>query len=151
MNDVTIYKQSLIGETNYVLMNNQEEITKNIYENLNINFYVTLRMINNNDSSNPIFNQVGSNRINLSVSSVKDYNNAKATKIRINYSDNSFKIQNINFDLVREAYTEFILYVNKSITSIDLISNDENTIYNTIRPELEIGKYYKISQSVYVN
>lgn len=151
LNDVTIYKQSLIGETNYVLMNNQESITKNIYENLNINFYITLRMINNNDPNNQIFNQVGSNRINSSVSSVKDYNNAKATKIRINYSDNSFKIQNINFDLVREAYTEFILYVNKSITSIDFISNDENTIYNTIRPEFEIGKYYKISQSVYVN
>ena len=151
LNDVTIYKQSLIGETNYVLMNNQEEITKNIYENLNINFYNTLKMINNNDIDNPIFNQNGSNRINSSVSKLNDYDNAKATKIRINYSDNSFKIQNINFDLGREAYTEFVLYVNKIITSIDFISNDENTIYNTIRPELEIGKYYKISQSVYVN
>lgn len=151
LNNIIIYNQSLIGETNYVLMNNQEEITKNIYENLNINFYVTLRMINNNDPNNQIFNQMGSNRINSSVSNVKDYNDAKATKIRINYGDNSFKIQNINFDLVREAYTEFILYVNKNITSIDFISNDENTIYNTIRPELEIGKYYKITQSVYVD
>ena len=42
LNDITIYNQSLIGETNYVLMNNQESITKNIYENLNINFYTTL-------------------------------------------------------------------------------------------------------------
>lgn len=151
LNNIIIYNKSLIGETNYVLMNNQEEITKNIYENLNINFYVTLRMINNNNPNNQIFNQVGSNRINLSVSSVKDYNNAKATKIRINYSDNSFKIQNIIFDLVREAYTEFIVYVNKNIASIDFISNDENTIYNTIRPEFEVGKYYKISQSVYVD
>lgn len=151
LNNITIYNQSLIGETNYVLMNNQESITKNIYENLNINFYTTLRMINNNDSNNPIFNQQGSNRINSSVSNVKDYNNAKATKIRINYSDNSFKIQNINFNLAREAYTEFILYVNKNIASIDFISNDENTIYNTIRPDLDVGKYYKIIQSVYVN
>ena len=151
LNDVTIYKQSLIGETNYVLMNNQENITKNIYENLNINFYTTLRMINNNDPNNPIFNQNGSNRINSSVSSVKDYTNAKATKIRINYSDNTTKVQDITFDYGNEAYTEFIIYVNKNIASIDFISNDENTIYNTIRPELEIGKSYKISQSVYVN
>lgn len=151
LNDVTIYNQSLIGETNYVLMNNQESITKNIYENLNINFYTTLRMINNNDPNNQIFNQVGSNRINSSVSSVKDYTNAKATKIRINYDDETTKIQDITFDYGNEAYTEFIIYVNKNITSIDFISNDENTIYNTIRPELEIGKYYKISQSVYVN
>lgn len=152
LNDVTIYKQSLIGETNYVLMNNQENITKNIYENLNINFYTTLRMINNNDPNNQIFNQVGSNRINSSVSSVKDYTNAKATKIRINYSDNTNKILNIDFVITAyDCYTEFLLYVNKNIASIDFISNDENTIYNTIRPEFEIGKYYKISQSVYVN
>ena len=151
LNDVTIYNQSLIGETNYALMNNQESITKNIYENLNINFYTTLRMINNNDPNNQIFNQVGSNRINSSVSSVKDYTNAKATKIRINYDDETTKIQDITFDYGNEAYTEFIIYVNKNITSIDFISNDENTIYNTIRPELEIGKYYKISQSVYVD
>lgn len=151
LNDVTIYNQSLIGETNYVLMNNQESITKNIYEKLNINFYVTLRMINNNDPNNQIFNQVGSNRINASVSSVKDYNNAKATKIRINYGDETTKVQDITFDYVNEAFTEFVIYVNKNIISIDFISNDENTIYNTIRPEFEIGKYYKISQSVYVN
>lgn len=151
LNNIIIYNQNLIGETNYVLMTNQEEITKNIYENLNINFYTTLRMINNNDSNNPIFNQVGSNRINSSVSSVKDYTNAKATKIRINYIDNTTKVQDITFDYGNEAYTEFIIYVNKNITSIDFISNDENTIYNTIRPELEIGKSYKISQSVYVN
>ena len=151
LNDVTIYKQSLVGETNYVLMNNQENITKNIYENLNINFYTTLRMINNNDPNNQIFNQVGSNRINSSVSSVKDYNNAKATKIRINYDDETTKIQDITFEYGNEAFTEFMIYVNKNITSIDFISNDENTIYNTIRPEFEIGKYYKISQSVYVD
>lgn len=151
LNNIIIYNQSLIGETNYVLMNNQEEITKNIYENLNINFYVTLRMINNNDPNNQIFNQVGSNRINSSVSDVKDYNNAKVTKIRINYGDETTKIQDITFDYGNEAYTKFMIYVNKSITSIDFISNDENTIYNTIRPELEIGKYYKISQSVYVD
>lgn len=151
LNNIIIYNQNLIGETNYVLMTNQEEITKNIYENLNINFYTTLRMINNNDPNNQIFNQVGSNRINSSVSSVKDYTNAKATKIRINYSDNTTKVQDITFDYGNEAFTEFIIYVNKNITSIDFISNDENTIYNTIRPELEIGKSYKISQSVYVN
>lgn len=151
LNNIIIYNQNLIGETNYVLMNNQESITKNIYENLNINFYTTLRMINNNDSSNPIFNQQGSNRINSSVSSVKDYNNAKVTKIRINYGDDTTKIQDITFDYGNEAFTEFIIYVNKNIASIDFISNDENTIYNTIRPEFEIGKYYRISQSVYVN
>lgn len=152
LNDVTIYNQSLIGETNYVLMSNQESITKNIYENLNINFYITLRMINNNDSNNQIFNQNGSNRINSSVSSVKDYNNAKATKIRINYSDNTTKIVSIEFYPIQNYYyTKFSIYIDKLISSIDFISNDEQTIYNTIRPNFIVGKYYTINQSVRID
>lgn len=152
LNDVTIYNQSLIGETNYVLMNNQESITKNIYENLNINFYTTLRMINNNDPNNQIFNQVGSNRINSSVSSVKDYNNAKATKIRINYSDNTTKIVSIEFYPIKNYYyTKFSIYIDKLISSIDFVSNDEETIYNTIRPNFIVGKYYTINQSVRID
>lgn len=152
LNNIIIYNQSLIGETNYVLMNNQEEITKNIYENLNINFYVTLKMINNNDPNNQIFNQVGSNRINSSVSSVKDYNNAKATKIRINYSDNTTKIVSIEFYPIQNYYyTKFSIYIDKLISSIDFISNDEETIYNTIRPNFIVGKYYTINQSVRID
>ena len=152
LNNIVIYNQNLIGETNYVLMNNQEEITKNIYENLNINFYVTLRMINNNDPNNQIFNQVGSNRINLSVSSVKDYDNAKATKIRINYSDNTTKIASIEFYPIQNYYyTKFSIYIDKLISSIDFISNDEETIYNTIRPSFIVGKYYTINQSVRID
>lgn len=152
LNNIIIYNQSLIGETNYVLMNNQEEITKNIYENLNINFYVTLRMINNNDPNNQIFNQVGSNRINSSVSDVKDYNNAKATKIRINYSDNTTKIVTIEFYPIQNYYyTKFSIYIDKLISSIDFISNDEETIYNTIRPNFIVDKYYTINQSVRID
>ena len=133
-------------------MNNQESITKNIYENLNINFYTTLRMINNNDSSNPIFNQQGSNRINSSVSDIKDYNNAKATKIRINYSDNTTKTVNIEFYPIQNYYyTKFSIYIDKLISSIDFISNDEETIYNTIRPSFIVGKYYTINQSVRID
>lgn len=151
LNNIIIYNQSLIGETNYVLMNNQEEITKNIYENLNINFYTTLKMINNNDIDNPIFNQNGSNRINSSVSKLNDYDNAKVTKIKINYSDNTNKILNIDFIITaRDCYTEFMIYIDKEISSIDFISNDENTIYNTIRPQFDIGKYYKITQGLEV-
>lgn len=152
LNDVTIYKQSLIGETNYVLMNNQESITKNIYENLNINFYNTLKMINNNDIDNPIFNQNGSNRINSSVSKLNDYDNTKATKIKINYSDNTTKILNIEFYPIQNYYyTKFSIYIDKLISSIDFISNDEETIYNTIRPNFIVGKYYTINQSVRID
>ena len=152
LNNIIIYNQSLIGETNYVLASNEDNITKNIYENLNINFYNTLKMINNNDIDNPIFNQNGSNRINSSVSKLNDYDNAKATKIRINYSDNTTKIVSIEFYPIQNYYyTKFSIYIDKLISSIDFISNDEETIYNTIRPNFIVGKYYTINQSVRID
>ena len=60
---------------------------KNIYENVNINFHNTLKMVNENDPNNIIFNQIGSNRLNISSSNTIDYDNAKVSKIRINYVD----------------------------------------------------------------
>ena len=45
-------------------------------------------------------------------------------------------------------YTKFSLQVNKAINSIDLISNDETTIYLTINGTFTIGNYYTINQKV---
>jgi hypothetical protein len=48
-------------------------------------------------------------------------------------------------------YTKFALYVNKTISSIDFISEDESTVYNTINPVLEISKFYSIKQKVRID
>ena len=152
LNEVTIAKQYLIGKTNYELVNNTQNITKNIYENLNINFYTTLNMSNENNPDNPIFNQLGSNRINLSVSNLLDYNNTKATKFKINYSDGTYLTQPIQPSQITYSngiYTyTFMIYVPKQITNIQIISNDESTVYQTITGTFEINKYYLITQDV---
>ena len=40
------------------------------------------------------------------------------------------------------------VFVDKAINSIDLISHDETTIYLNIPVEVEVGKYYSISQKI---
>lgn len=152
LNNITMHAHNLIGSTNYVLVEDTENITKNIYEDLNINFYNTIRMVNENDPNNIIFTQIGSNRLNYSSSNLLDYNNAKATKIRINYADNTTKIMNVIFNPIKNYfYTKFSLQVNKAINSIEFISNDENTVYNTISPQLIVGKIYMIRQCITID
>jgi hypothetical protein len=152
LNSITIATQDLIGKTNYTLVTNEEDITKNIYENLNINFNTTLRMINKNDPSNPIFNQLGSNRINSSVSGTNNYEDTKATKIQINYETGTPLIQSIQPEQITYSngvYTyTFMVYVPKTISNIQILSNDELTVYQTITGTFEIGKYYLITQDV---
>lgn len=152
LNNKTISSQNLIGATNYTLMTGNETITKNVYENLNINFYSTLRMVNENNPQNPIFTQMGSSRINASVSRDLDYENAMCSQIRINYEDGTNIIMPIKFYPVRNYfYTKFALYIDKAISSIDFMSEDENTVYNTINPVLEISKFYSIKQKVRID
>ena len=43
---------------------------------------------------------------------------------------------------------DFDIYASKSITNIQIISNDETTIYQTITSTFEVGKLYNITQMV---
>ena len=153
LNDIDITKQSLLGETNGILVNNNEIITKNVYENLYINFYNTLTMQNRNTALF-IPNLVGASRLNSSISNIADYSEAKIGKIRINYSDNTNFIKTINpaTKISQFVYQySFNVYVpgNKNIISIELISADEGTTYQTITGlNLENSKSYKITQNV---
>ena len=152
LNDKIIEKENLLSETNSILISNNQTITKNIYETLNINFINALQIRNDNDDANPIFNPVGASRLNNSISNLADYENAKMCKYRINYSDNTNRIiENIWAPIGNFYRTNINIYVNKEIQSIDFISSDENTIYCSISPILEIGNIYKIKQDVYID
>ena len=155
LNDETIYTEQLYGETKQQLIANQETIEKNIYETVDINFYNTLIMKDNNDINNPIINNVGATRINNSVSNLVDYQESQGTSARINYVDGTTHI--ITIDPTTQititngvATYQFIIYVDKAINNIEMVSNDNNTSYATINGTFTIGKYYKITQDVYV-
>lgn len=151
LNDITIVGKQLYSETNLLMASDPTEITKNIYESLDINFFNTLTMVNAN-TQNEIINIVGASRLNNSVSGVLDYASAKASKIRINYQDGDTLIQNISTPTITNGiatYT-FNIYVEKTITNIDILSNDTDTIYQTIEGNFNIGSTYTITQDARV-
>lgn len=151
LNDIDIEQQDLLGETNGTLITNTDTIQKNIYEDLFINFYNTLTMQNQN-TQEYITNLSGSTRLNSSISQIMDYDNSKIGKLRYNYSDNTSNIIEIpNATKISQFIYQynFVIYILKSTTSIDLLSYDEGTVYQTIdTSNLEINKFYKITQNV---
>lgn len=158
MNDVTIKLKELISETNNIMVSDSMEIVKNVYEELLINFVNSIIVKNSNNINNVIINNTASNRINNSVSnpSVLDYNNSKIGKYKINYGNGTSVINPINTDLTFAGLsTNYIITVyvpiDYGITSIQLLSNDETTIYQTIDcSNLENNKYYTINQKMEV-
>ena len=144
-----------------VLIENNQSIFTNIYETLNINFYNTLLMKNSNNEQNEILNPTGSSRLNYDISAngtEDSYNNTKGTKLKINFDDNTSFIQTIDtttqIEIVNNmAIIDFTIYVptDKNITNIQIISNDEITIYQEITNlSLENGKFYQLTQIVEV-
>lgn len=158
MNDVTIKLKELISQTNNIMVSDITEIVKNIYEELLINFVNSIIVKNSNDINNIIINNTASNRVNNSVSSpsVLDYSNSKIGKYKINYANDTSVINPINPDLTFTGLsTNYIITVyvpiDYGITSIQLLSNDEETVYQTIDcSNLENNKYYTINQKMEV-
>lgn len=158
MNDVTIKLKELISETNNIMVSDSMEIVKNVYEELLINFVNSIIVKNSNNINNVIINNTASNRINNSVSnpSVLDYNNSKIGKYKINYENGTSVINPIDTNLIYTGIsTNYIISIyvplEYGITSVELLSADETTIYQTIDcSNLENNKYYTINQKVEV-
>ena len=118
-----------------------------------LNFINTITMQNKNDVNNVINNVSGASRLNQSTSQTLDYNNAKLTKCRINYTDETTKIIPISNTLVGLVATyNFVIYVDKEINTLDLISSDGNTTYCSIDgSNFDTNKYYAITQEVQIS
>lgn len=159
INDITIAKQDLLSFNNNILVDNSQNVITNQYETLDINFINEIKMVNRNDTNNPINNETGSMELNNSFSLNLDYQNKLANYIKINYSDNTsyeFSLsQNqivLSNNVVTYSFTAFNP-VNKDISTIDILSNDKTTVYQTIDASLlnlQRGRYYNITQDVYV-
>lgn len=150
LNNIDLNAKTLISETNTILINDTNVIQKNIYETLFLNYINTLNVID--EDTNEIYKNTGSYiNNNINVGTEINYNNSFIAKIRINFQDNSIKIQKIFWQQIDSTHkkTVFSIYTKDYINSIDFISNDENTIYITKNMNdfnLEIGKYYTITQ-----
>lgn len=155
LNDIIIELKELISETNNVMTTDNKQIETNIYEQLLINFINTINMENQNDLNNIIVNDTGASRINNSVSNLKDYSNAKATKYRVHYQNNTSAVYNMSWTSIGNYYKGNMSIsndANNPVTSIDIISNDETTIYQTIDcTGLDTDKMYSVTQDVYID
>ena len=146
LNDMTLDLKELVGKTNYVLVDDDKPISKNVYEMLYLNYINTLNVKDNENvvqlNSSKYINQ------NINVGTEVNYNNSKCTKVEIVYDDNTNKIFPIGWERIDDTHksTEFTIYVDKPILEINLISNDQTTTYITIRRELQEGKYYTFKQ-----
>lgn len=157
LNDVTIGKSDLISETNLPLTEDTTDITKNIYETVNLNFANSISIRNDNDPNNKILNPTASVRLNGSTTQNNNYDDVKATKVRVNYADGTNMVIALNPSEQINALTDttyqynFILQISKEVDNLQIISNDELTIYQTIDTlNLEVGKTYNILQNVEV-
>lgn len=154
VNDVLINSQELLSPSKNIISKNDKMFSTNIYEELMINFINSIFMINKNNLNDPIENKIGATRINKSVSNPEllDYNEAKAKKYRINYADGTNEIKIIEWTKIRNYYqAKILIQVEKEITNIQIISDDENTIYQEIVGNFELNKSYIIKQDAYTN
>lgn len=151
INNYAISREKMFGITNYNLTNNQTNFTKNKYEILHINF---INIINEIDEDTNTMYPLGAIKVNQNVTSGGQtrYDNTKCVKYRINYTDNTSLVSGLSWQNIDDTHknTEFSIYIDKQIDSIDLISSDETTIYLKIIDTFTIGKYYSIKQKVRV-
>lgn len=149
LNDLTITQNDLISETNLQMNSNLQNWTKNIYEVVDLNFLNTISVIDEDTSETYL---QGAIRVNNSITDINDYEDAKCTKYRINYTDNTTKVEGITWTEIDSTHkeTSISLYVDKPMISIDFISEDEETIYCTKMLEVEVDKYYTLTQKIKV-
>lgn len=154
INGVAIDTENLYSKCNNLIVQENENITTNIYEELMFNFVNTITMRNANDNDNIIYNDAGATRLNVSATNpdILDYADAKATKCIVHYADNTTDIISVSWASVSNYYQcQFALFVQKAVNNIQIMSEDGQTVYQTITYPFEIGKLYTISQDVWCN
>jgi len=151
LNNTTITGEDLYSKNNNVLDQQTETINTNIFETLYINTNDTWNMINRNDPLEPLTNKVGATRIVNSTAVQQDYDNAKAGVFRVvtsgGYYDRYINPSDISYDDGVYTYS-FNFYGNPSITQIQILSYDKQTIYCTYDVSTQAGKIYTYTQEV---
>lgn len=148
LNGIMIDKKNLVSSLNNILMSDTNQIEKNIYEQLFINFGITLNVIDS-DTSTQYPNTATYINTNINEGTQQNYENTNISKVKINYS-NSYVTKSITWTNNTTYYqTSFTIdAINESPTSVDFVSNDETTVYITKQLNLVQGHTYTLSQKL---
>lgn len=157
LNDDIIAKENLIGKTNSILVDNQDTITKNIYETLNINFLTSISIKDENNPDDVKLRTEAAVRLNNSVSETNDYDLTKCVKVEAIHDNDKITYVSITDENIQKITDtmymyEFIVYNGRPDTIINELifwSADNKTDYLYVENlNLEYGKFYKITQFV---
>jgi hypothetical protein len=138
------FTSSLFGETGGKLINDTTNYEKNIYENVLVNFNNAINITNDD-----IYKQTPSIRLNNSVLTDLDYNQAKMGWVRINFVGQTRDLPIELTRITNRRYTiDITLYAGEDINSIQILSEDKQTIYDSFKIDYELGKSYYVTRIV---
>lgn len=156
LNNEQIANEQLLGQTNQVLVSANKAISKNVYEELFINFNNQINVIDNDNNLN-LSMQAASNYVNQSVSNGSNYDGLFVGYAKINYQ-NSNQIVPIVFnnidldDLTATCSFTFMSDSTNQVQSIQILSNDQSNVYATIQGNnFQLGKVYAVTQEIQIN
>ena len=156
LNNEQIANEQLLGQTNQVLVSANKAISKNVYEELFINFNNQINVIDNDNNLN-LSMQAASNYVNQSVSNGSNYDGLFVGYAKINYQNSNQIVPIVfnNIDLDDLTATCSFTFMSDSINqvqSIQILSNDQSTVYATIQGnKFQLGKVYIIKQEIQIN
>ena len=151
LNDMILQPKKLLSNSNNIINNDTDNLTKNIYESVLLNFINSISVIDQ-DTGSTYPNGATFINTNINTGTETNHENTLIGKIRTNY-ENGSTIQNILWEIIDDTHKQatFSIYVSSPLTSIDFISDDETFIYLTKEYDnLEVGKYYTITQKLKV-
>lgn len=150
LNNIDLNTKTLISETNNVLINNTNIIQKNIYETLFLNYINTIDVLD--EDTNTLYPEAGTYiNQNTNIGTEANMDTSFISKIRLNYMDNTSEVKSIFWTDVDSTHkkTEFSIYLSKTLSNIEFISNDELHTYikrDMTGFEMEIGNIYTITE-----
>ena len=150
LNDTLVDTKNLLSENNNIIISDTNGFTKNIYETVYLNFVNTISVVNQNETQS-VYNNNVAIKLNTSINNPTDYDDLKLTKYRINYQDGTNSVSNLQATLQTDGSYELLMtfYLSKLADTLELISEDEQTVYLTYNlANTEINKYYSFKQRV---
>ena len=150
LNDTLVDQKDLMSVNNNVIISDTNGFTKNVYETVYLNFVNTISVVNQNETQS-VYNNNVATKLNTSINNPTDYDDLKLTKYRINYQDGTNSVSTLQATLQDDGSYELLMtfYLSKLADSLELISEDEQTVYLTYNlANTEINKYYSFKQRV---
>ena len=151
LNDIVLSPKTLMSVNNNIINSDSTELTKNIYENVLLNFVNSIHVID--EDTGETYPEASTYiNTNLNVGTQVNQEGSMLGKVRLNYEEGSLTQtivwEDISTDNLIAKQTSFSVYVSSPIVSVDFLNYDETFIYLTKNYDFEIGRTYTMSQKI---